>query len=105
EVAMVIDGPWIINILAATLDLESDASPFRTAALPQENSNGTHTMAGIEGWSISRDAEDPEVAWNFLRYLVEPENQAAHTKGYGLVPVQQLEQADEYYRAPHWSAM
>src|SRR5690606_29478544 len=64
-----------------------------------------YTTSGIEGWSISADADDPDAAWELLRYLVEPDNQLAHTLGYGLVPVQKDNQSGPAFEAPYWDAL
>lgn len=67
-----------------------DPQPFEwdvevIPSLPQ----GKFTGMGTYGYAISKDAKNPEAAWDFVKYLLSPESQLAIMNNYAGMPLLQ----------------
>lgn len=83
QIAMMFDGPWIMNVIQAQL---ADGSIL--AGPVPAGPAGRHSIIVVDAWAIPAHTQHPDEAWRLLRFLVEPENQAAHDTGYGSIPPQ-----------------
>lgn len=77
-----------------------DSGEFKVAQIPA-GSSGQHISAiNVGGFFIPTNSEHKEEAWTFLRYLMQTENQKAHST-YGSVPILKSEAetytGDAYY--------
>ena len=69
-----------------------DSGKFRVAQLPAGNSGKQISAVNAGGFFIPTNSEHKEEAWTFLRYLMNTDNQKAHST-YGSIPVLQSEAA------------
>jgi multiple sugar transport system substrate-binding protein len=107
EIAMLVDGPWILNTLDESYDLSSEAeSAFGITTAPQSFFTDKTPLysATIDSWVISANTKYPEEAKQVLRFLLRPEWQYSHD-----INVQQMsfrnsifENLDQYPDADHW---
>lgn len=88
DVAITFDG---IYIPASYPDEVADGT-IRCARIPAGSSGVQSTAINTGGWYIPTNCEHPDEAWTFLRYMMETENQVAHTT-YGSVPILKSEAA------------
>lgn len=88
DVAIVLDAPNMANQIPDQL---ADGS-MRCALLPAGSSGVNSSAVNVGGWYIPTNCEYPDEAWTFLRYLMETENQIAHST-YGSVPILKSEGA------------
>jgi multiple sugar transport system substrate-binding protein len=65
-----------------------DPQPFEwdVEVIPS-HPNGKFTGMGTYGYAISKDAKNPEAAWDFVKYLVSPESQLAIMNNYAGMPL------------------
>jgi len=88
DVAIVLDAPNMANQIPDQL---ADGT-MRCALLPAGSSGANSSAVNVGGWYIPANCEHPDEAWTFLRYLMETENQIAHST-YGSVPILKSEAA------------
>lgn len=88
NVAIVLDAPNMANQIPDQL---ADGT-MRCALLPAGGSGVSSSAVNVGGWYIPANCEHPDEAWTFLRYLMETENQLAHST-YGSVPILKSEAA------------
>ena len=81
KVAMVVDGPWIMNVIGKSHDLSSpEKSKFAIAPAPRPPIQGKVPMyaSTSDAWVISANSKHPEEAKKLLLFLLRPEWQYAH---------------------------
>ena len=88
DVAIVLDGPNMANQIPDQL---ADGT-IRCALMPAGSSGVNSSAVNVGGWYIPTNCKHPEEAWTFLRYLMNTENQIAHST-YGSVPILKSEAA------------
>jgi ABC-type glycerol-3-phosphate transport system substrate-binding protein len=98
KVAMVVDGPWLMNVVASKTDLSApDKSKFGIAPAPRSSAQGKIPMyaSTTDAWVISANSKHPEEAKKVLQFLLRPEWQYAHDQF-----VQQMPFRKSLYREP-----
>ena len=81
-----------------------DSGKFKVAQLPAGSSGKAMSAVNIGGFFIPTNSEHKEEAWTFLRYLMNTENQKAHST-YGSIPILKSE-ADSYgTEDPYWNTI
>jgi multiple sugar transport system substrate-binding protein len=91
--AMVFDGPWNLPRNADILkDINWDVAP-----LPK-GPEGRATNTGGEFLTIFKQSEHPEEAWKFVKWIVQPENQAFWSMKSGYLPVRKSVLEIEEYK-------
>lgn len=88
KVGIVLDG---VNLANQVTEQMADGT-IKAALLPACENGAVATAVNVGGWFIPTNSEHPDEAWEFLRFLMEPENQFAH-KQYGSVPILKSEAA------------
>lgn len=78
--------------MANQLGDELDSGKFKVALLPAGDSGMNLSAINVGGFFIPSNSEHPEEAWTFLRYLMNTDNQVAHST-YGSVPILKSEGA------------
>jgi multiple sugar transport system substrate-binding protein len=81
KVAMVVDGPWLMNVLDKKYDLSTpDKSKFGIAPAPRSPVQGKVPMyaSTTDAWVVSANSKYPEEAKKLLLFLVRPEWQYSH---------------------------
>lgn len=65
-----------------------DPAPFEwdVQVIPS-HPKGKFTGMGTYGYAVSKDAKNPQAAWDFVKYLISPESQLAITKNYAGMPL------------------
>ncbi len=83
KIAMDVDGPWLMNVLASKIDLSSaEASKYAIAPAPRPSVEGKTAMyaSTTDSWVISSHTKYPEEAQTVLKFLLRPEWQYAHDR-------------------------
>ncbi len=80
--AMIFDGPWSLPRNEETL---KDFN-WAVAPLPQ-GPEGRATNTGGEFLTIFKQSKHPEEAWKFIKWIIQPENQAFWSMKSGYLPV------------------
>lgn len=88
NVGMVLDAVNIENQIQEGMD----SGKFKVAQLPAGASGVQTSAVNMGGFFIPTNCEHKEEAWKFLRYLMDTENQKAHS-AYGSIPILQSEAA------------
>ena len=79
KIATMRNAYWgLAKVLGDAPDLEGKL----VVAAPPANSPDARTVATVATMSVSANCEHPEEAWEFIKFMVEPEVRAAH--GHGL---------------------
>lgn len=107
KVAMVIDGPWIMNAIGKTADLSSpEKSKFAIAPAPRSPIQGKVPMyaSTADAWVISANSKYPEEAKKLLQFLLRPEWQYAHDQFVQQMPFRKslFEDPGKYPMAGNW---
>jgi multiple sugar transport system substrate-binding protein len=102
RIAMTFDGPWILNVVKEQLQ---GANPVIRAGQVPAGPAGRHSITVVDAWTIPAHTKHPNEAWKLLRYLVRPENQAAHDSGYGSIPPQDAVAKMPEFQAPHFKEL
>lgn len=96
NVGMVLDAVNMANQIQDGLD----SGKFKVAQIPAGSSGKQISAVNTGGFFIPTNSEHKEEAWTFLRYLMNTDNQIAHST-YGSVPILQSEAesyaGDAYY--------
>ncbi len=98
KVAMVVDGPWLMNVLSSKANLSAaETSKFGIAPAPRPPIEGKIPMyaSTTDSWIISSNSKHLEEAQSVLKFLLRPEWQYAHDKY-----VQQMPFRKSLYRDP-----
>lgn len=98
NVGMVFDAVNMANQIQEGLD----SGKFKVAQLPAGASGKQISAINVGGFYIPANSQNKEAAWTFLRYLMNTENQKAHST-YGSVPVLQSEAAE--YTGEYWNVI
>jgi multiple sugar transport system substrate-binding protein len=83
KVAMVVDGPWLMNVVASKTNLSTaETSKFGIAPAPRSSVKGKLPMyaSTADAWVISANSKHPEEAKKVLQFLLRPEWQYAHDR-------------------------
>lgn len=100
HVGMALDAVNMANQIQDGLD----SGKFKVAQLPAGSSGKAMSAVNIGGFFIPTNSEHKEEAWTFLRYLMNTENQKAHST-YGSIPILKSE-ADSYgTEDPYWNTI
>jgi multiple sugar transport system substrate-binding protein len=91
QTAMVLDGPWSLPRYRQMGNLE-----WRVAFLPAGPAQRA-TVVGGEYLTIFKQSKNPDVAWEFLKWIVRPEVQAFWSMKSGYLPIRRsVLEIDEY---------
>jgi multiple sugar transport system substrate-binding protein len=102
RIGMMFDGPWILNVIKE--QVQGPKPVIRAGQVPAGPA-GRHSITVVDAWAIPARTKHPDEAWKLLRYLVRPENQAAHDTGYGSIPPQEAEARIAEFQAPHFKEL
>lgn len=103
ECAMIIDGVWAGKTFKEELDKGAD-SVIAATTFPAGPA-GSNAIVGVDGWAMAESTKHPEEAWTLLKYLINEENQAAHSSQYGLLPMLNSMQGRPEFSNPHWAEL
>ncbi len=97
-VGMALDAVNMANQIQDGLD----SGKFKVAQLPAGTSGKQMSAVNVGGFFIPTNSEHKEEAWTFLRYLMNTDNQKAHS-AYGSIPILKSE-AETYDTSDHYWA-
>jgi len=91
QTAMILDGPWSLPRLRNQRNLE-----WRVAPLPA-GPNKQATVVGGEYLTIFKQSDVPDAAWEFVKWIIQPEIQAKWSMKSGYLPIRRsVLEIDEY---------
>lgn len=102
QVAMLLDGPFILSVLRESENVDNPDETFVRSATSPKADKGSHPFFGADGWAIASNTKHPEEAWKLLRFLVSKENQYIHGTQYGVAPPQKDVAEMEGYQTEYW---
>ncbi len=89
----------------AMIEEQIDPSQYSVYPLPVGESGKAYQDSAFQGLSIVSYSEYPQEAWDFISFLVAPEQNARFCKLYGAIPVhQEVFDTDPHFNAPKFSA-
>lgn len=88
-IAMQMNGSWYMNAARTAV---ADKFEWDVVKLPKGSTGKREICTAGGTWCMSRDAESPDVAWSFLKYLTSPDVQTniPYLQGAGLPARQQV---------------
>jgi multiple sugar transport system substrate-binding protein len=93
QAAMVLDGPWSLPRFRDLRNLEWQIAPLPAGPVKQA------TVVGGEYLTIFKQSKNPDTAWEFIRWIVQPEVQAKWSMMSGYLPIRRSVIEVEEYRA------
>ncbi len=93
QTAMILDGPWSLPRFRNQSNLE-----WRVAPLPSGPEKQA-TVVGGEYLTIFKQSEVPDAAWEFVKWIIQPEVQAQWSMDSGYLPIRRSVLEIEEYRA------
>ena len=89
KAGIILDGIWNTGNYKedGAVPIENMTERFGFAAMPNQNGNGTITMAGGWSWSIPQKSKHHEAAWKVLEALGSKENQTKRALSEGTLTV------------------
>jgi len=75
-----------------------DAEDFAVAPMPVGPSGKAFPTIGYAGWSIFKDTEHADAAWDLVAHLSSPESNATWSKRVGVIPIHQGADQDPYFK-------
>ncbi len=76
----------IPGLMSSLRELEPQPFEWDLQVIPS-HPEGKFTGMGTYGWAVSANAQDPEIAWDFIKYLNSPEAQLAIAQRYAGTPL------------------
>lgn len=73
-------------------------------ALPPAGPAGQFFFYGGNGFAINAASKSKDASWEFIRYLLKPENNSRWNQQYGAIPAVQAAWSDEWLKAPKYQA-
>ncbi|MCX6049480.1 MAG: sugar ABC transporter substrate-binding protein, partial [Chloroflexi bacterium] len=93
QVAMVVDGVWWISDFAAIKDFEWDIALF-----PKHPKTGKLTTSlESDGWWIFKNTQNPDMAWNLMKFLVDENGQKRFSDLNYVIPSSYQDVATAWY--------
>ena len=83
SVSMIMDGPWDLPRFRKIENFDWDIAPLPAGP------KGEATYLAGEHMAIFRQSRHPDAAWTFVKWVIQPENQAFFSKESGYLPVRQ----------------
>ncbi len=84
NIAMILDGSYIKSRLEAS----DNAGNFGFVPYPAKTEGGSHPhFSNGWAWGIPRNAEQPELAWEFIKWFSQTDIQVAHSLVEGGLPI------------------
>lgn len=103
KLAMVMDGPWNLPHYRKIENFN-----WGVASLPA-GAEGNATYIAGEHLSLFKQSKNPDEAWNFIKWFIQPENQSLFSMKSGYLPVRKSTLKLEAYKSfldkdPHMNA-
>lgn len=91
QAAMVLDGPWSLPRYRQMQNLEWRVAPLPAGPVKKA------TVVGGEYLTIFKQSKNPDVAWEFLKWIIRPDIQAYWSMKSGYLPIRRsVLEIDEY---------
>ncbi len=75
-----------------------DAEDFAVAPMPVGPAGKAFPTIGYAGWSIFKDTEHADAAWELVAHLSSPESNATWSKRVGVIPIHQGADQDPHFQ-------
>ena len=99
QVAMVFGWGLYLTSLAAAIGEENLGS-----AIPPAGPAGRFVYYGGNGFALNAASPNKEAAWEFIEFLMQPENNEAWNREYGAIPTNVKSWDADWLRAPKYEA-
>lgn len=99
DLAMFISGGWE----QAELDKNAEKAPYAVAELPAGAEKGVTLVT--DSYGLSSISENKEMAWDFIEFLGNEEQQRTVSEAYNWLPVTKAEQEDERFTSDFMKPM
>jgi len=73
-------------------------------AMPPAGPAGQYFFYGGNGFAINAAAKNKDACWEFIRYLLKPENNSRWNEQYGAIPAVQAAWTSDWLKAPKYAA-